>query len=346
MSAPDLGADPGPSEARIGEAVAHPNLALVKYWGKRDRSLNLPATGSISISMGAFTTRTWVKFGDERGRVEVIVNGEAADGGTATRINDFLDLVRTEAGLDGKRALVRSDNDFPTAAGLASSSSAFAALGLAACEAAGLNPTTSELSLLSRRGSGSAARSIFGGYVEMRLGNRSDGQDAVAAPLAPSEHWDLRIVIAVTDPRPKRVGSTEGMELTRKTSPYYPAWVETSSDDLRRARDAVKNRDLSALGEVAEHSALKMHACALASQPGLLYWRGGTVEAMHAVREMRSAGHAAWFTVDAGPHVKVLCGPDDVEALEGRLRCIPGVSDVLVSDVGAAARLIDPPSEA
>lgn len=329
----------------VGEAVAHPNLALVKYWGKRDRALNLPATGSLSVSMGAFTTRTRVRFGEGRGRDEVLVNGEEADGGTATRICEFLDLVRTEAGLDGLRAEVSSHNDFPTAAGLASSSSAFAALGLAACKAASLHPTASELSLLSRRGSGSAARSVFGGYVEMRQGNRSDGQDSVAVPLAPADHWDLRIVIAVTDPRPKRVGSTEGMELTRKTSPYYKPWVDSSGEDLRRAREAVKNKDLPALGKVAEHSALKMHACALAAQPGLMYWRGGTIEAMHAVREMRSAGHAAWFTVDAGPHVKVLCTPEDEEAIEGRLRCIPGVTDVLVSPVGAAARLIDPPSE-
>lgn len=330
---------------RFGEAVAHPNLALVKYWGKRDRALNLPATGSISISMGAFRTRTAVEFGSDRGADEVVLNGETADGGTSTRISEFLDLVRTEAGLDGVAAKVTSENDFPTAAGLASSSSAFAALGVAACHAAGLEPTTTELSLLSRRGSGSAARSIFGGFVEMRLGNRSDGQDAVAEQLAGAEHWDIRIVIAVTDPRPKRVGSTEGMELTRKTSPYYAGWVDTSGEDLRRARDAVKSRDLSALGEVAEHSALKMHACTLAAQPGILYWRGGTVEAMHAVREMRSAGHGAWFTVDAGPHVKVLCMPDDVDAIGERLRSIPGVTDVLVSNVGAPASLIDAAKE-
>jgi len=330
---------------RFGEAVAHPNLALVKYWGKRDRALNLPATGSISISMGAFRTRTAVEFGSDRGADEVVLNGETADGGTSTRISEFLDLVRTEAGLDGVAAKVTSENDFPTAAGLASSSSAFAALGVAACHAAGLEPTTTELSLLSRRGSGSAARSIFGGFVEMRLGNRSDGQDAVAEQLAGAEHWDIRIVIAVTDPRPKRVGSTEGMELTRKTSPYYAGWVDTSGEDLRRARDAVKSRDLPALGEVAEHSALKMHACTLAAQPGILYWRGGTVEAMHAVREMRSAGHGAWFTVDAGPHVKVLCMPDDVDAIGERLRSIPGVTDVLVSNVGAPASLIDAAKE-
>jgi len=328
----------------VGEAIAHPNLALVKYWGKRDRTLNLPATGSISISMGAFTTRTRVEFGAEQGRDEVLLNGEDADGGTATRVHEFLDLVRTEAGLDGRRARVVSSNDFPTAAGLASSSSAFAALGLAACEAAGLSPSPSELSLLFRRGSGSAARSVFGGYVEMRLGHRADGLDAVAEHLAPADHWDLNVVIAVTDARPKKIGSTEGMELTRKTSPYYGPWVDTSPEDLRRAREAVRDRDLATLGEVAEHSALKMHACALAAQPGILYWRGGTVESMHAVRELRSGGHAAWFTVDAGPHLKVLCDAKDAQAVQDRLRDVPGVSEVLVSGVGDAARLVGPPT--
>jgi len=330
------------SARRVATAVAHPNLALIKYWGKRDRALNLPATGSLSVTMAAFTTTSRVEFLDEPGPDSIVINGREADGGSMTRIASFLDLVRSEAGLDAA-ARIDSSNDFPTAAGLASSSSAFAAMAVAACEATGLSPSTRELSLLARRGSGSAARSVYGGFVEMGPGSRSDGADAVAEPLAPEEHWDLRIVVALTDRGCKRVGSTEGMELTAATSPYYPAWVETSEADLDRARSAVRSRDLVELGDVAEHSALKMHAACMAARPGLVYWRGGTVEAIHAVREMRAAGHVAYFTIDAGPHVKVLCTADSVAPVEERLRRIQGVEEIFVSDVGGPARVVPAP---
>lgn len=330
--------EPNPGR-RAATAIAHPNLALIKYWGKRDRALNLPATGSLSVTMGAFTTTSSVEFLDGPGPDVILINGREADGGSATRIASFLDLVRSEAGIDAA-ARIDSSNDFPTAAGLASSSSAFAAMAVAACAASGLCPATRDLSLLARRGSGSAARSVFGGFVEMSPGSRSDGADAVAEPLAPKEHWDLRIVVAITDAREKRVGSTEGMELTAATSPYYPAWVESSEADLDRARAAVAARDLSALGEVAEHSALKLHGACLAARPGLLYWRGGTVEALHAVRELRAAGEQAWFTVDAGPQVKVLTTAESAEVVVGRLRQIPGVQAVYVSDVGGPARVV------
>jgi len=203
-----------------------------------------------------------------------------------------------------------------------------------------------ELSLLARRGSGSAARSVYGGFVEMNLGTRADGTDSVAEPIAPREHWDLRIVVAIAGRKQKRVGSSEGMELTAATSPYYPAWVDTAEADLDRARAAVAARDLVALGEVAEYSALKMHAACMAAQPGLLYWRGGTVEAIHAVREMRDTGHVAYFTVDAGPHVKVLCSPGSADVIEGRLRLIPGVEEVVVSDVGGPASAVSDTPEA
>ena len=322
---------------RIGEAVAHPNLALVKYWGKRDRELNLPATGSISITLGAFTTRTRVSFVGEQGPDRITLNGEQADGGTAARVGRFLDLVRSEAGIDSA-ATVLSQNDYPTAAGLASSSAAFSALAVAACRAAQLDPTPGELSLLSRRGSGSAARSVFGGFVEMRTGTRTDGTDAIAEPLAAADHWDLRIVVALTSKQRKPVGSSEGMDLTAKTSPYYKAWVETSESDLDRARAAVAGRDLEGLGEVVEHSALKMHACAMAARPGLIYWNGGTVEAMQLVRRARSEGLPAYFTVDAGPQVKVLCLPEHSDDLGARLEELPGVVQVLVSPVGGPAR--------
>ncbi len=332
-----------PAGEPIGAAVAeaHPNIAVVKYWGKRNRELNVPATGSVSVTLGSFATRTEVRFYPPGAPDHVELNGREADTGTGLRVLRFLDLVRTEAALNAS-AWVRTHNDFPTSVGLASSASAFAALALAACRAAKLDPTATELSILARRGSGSAARSIFGGFVEMRPGSRADGLDTLAQPLAPAEHWDLQVVVVITQQEPKPVSSTEGMVHTAETSPYYAAWLEHHESDLVVARKAILERDLEALGEVAEHNALKMHGATMASRPGLLYWNGVTVEVMRAVQALRRAGHQAYFTVDAGPQVKVLCLPQSLDAVVEAVQRIPGVQRILPSGVGQGVCTVDP----
>lgn len=331
-----------PAGEPLGAAVAeaHPNIALVKYWGKRNRELNVPATGSLSITLGSFATRTEVRFYPPGAPDHVELNGREADSGTNLRVVRFLDLVRREAALNAS-AWVRTHNDFPTAVGLASSASAFAALALAACRAAKLEPSAPELSILARRGSGSAARSIFGGFVEMRLGTRADGLDTLAQPLAPAEHWDLQVVVVITQQEPKPVSSTEGMVHTAETSPYYDAWLQAHETDLVAARRAILERDLEALGEVAEHSALKMHGAAMAARPGLLYWNEVTVAVIRAVLGLRRAGHVAYFTVDAGPQVKILCLPDSLDAVVSAVQCIPGVQRILPSGVGQGVRVVE-----
>ena len=326
--------------AIIGKAttVAHPNIALVKYWGKRDRNLNVPVTGSLSVTLASFSTRTEVIFFEPGQPDRVELNGKEADSGTHLRVCRFLDLVRAEAGLDAS-VQVTTVNDFPTAVGLASSASAFAALALAACEAAQLSPSLTDLSILARRGSGSAARSIFGGFVEMRPGSRSDGLDTAAEALAPAHHWDLQVIVVITQPKPKPLSSTEGMVHTAKTSPYYPAWIESHESDLVAARQAVLDRDIDTLGNVAEHSALKMHGAALAARPGLLYWNGATVEVIRTVQSLRKSGLSVYFTVDAGPQVKVLCLPDALGTVIEALKELPGIHRILPSSVGEGANL-------
>src|SRR2546425_9525745 len=254
-------------------ARANVNLALVKYWGKRDGVLNLPATGSISLTLDGLSVEASVAFGGgEADRIEI--DGAEAAGDEAVRVARFLDVVRTEAGRR-ERALVATRSTVPRGVGLASSAAAFAALALAASRAAGLALDPPALSALARRGSGSAARSIFGGFVEWRRGERADGRDSVAEPLAPPEFWDVRVVVAVTSSAPQAVSSRAGMERAA-TSPFYPAWVAGAETDLTQARAAIRARDLEALGLLAEHSALKMHAVGMAARPPLLYWRGAT----------------------------------------------------------------------
>jgi diphosphomevalonate decarboxylase len=297
-------------------ARANTNIALVKYWGKRDAALNLPAVGSLSLTLEGLSTRTTVVFDGKLERDTLALNGAEADARAVGRVSKFLDIVRERTGI-AERASVESSNDFPTAAGLASSASAFAALAVAATHAAGLDLSDRELSILARRGSGSAARSIFGGFAEMHRGTRADGEDAFAEPIVTD--WDVRLVIAATTQGAKATLSTDGMRHTAETSPYYDAWVKMSERDLTSARDAIARRDLAALGEVTEASCLSMHASAMAARPAVLYFIGATIEGYRAIQELRRAGVPAWFTCDAGPHVKALTDAANAAKVEAAL---------------------------
>lgn len=288
-------------------AEAHPNIALVKYWGKRDVALNLPAVPSVSMTLGGWRTRTTVAWGTAAD--EVVINGVARPD---PKVAAFLDLLAP-----GRPPVrVDSDNDFPTGAGLASSASGFAALALAASRAAGQDPSPAELSRLARRGSGSACRSLFGGYVAWPLGTDPLGADCHAHPIAPADHWDLRMVVAVVAEGKKSVGSTAGMERSRLTSPFWEPWVARGPADVEVATQAIERRDLEALGTVMEQSTFRMHATMHTSTPPLLYWKPATVALLHEVAALRARGVGAWATMDAGPQVKVLCAPADADEVE------------------------------
>ena len=320
-------------------AVAGTNIALVKYWGKRDEALNLPATGSLSLTLDRLGTRTRVAFdGGDGARDRVTLDGAPASEKVASRVTAFLDRVRARAGISA-RATVVTDNSVPTASGLASSASGFAALALAATGAAGLALSPTELSVLARLGSGSAARSIFGGFVEMAPGTRADGSDAAAHPLDVGVGWNVRLVVAITAAGEKALGSTAAMRRTAETSPYYEAWVRGVDGDLAAARAAIGARDLAALGAVAERSAMRMHASAMAAEPPILYWNPATIAAMARVRALRAEGTSAFFTIDAGPHVKVLCDAGQSEAVAAALAETPGVLRTLIAAPGSGARL-------
>lgn len=324
-------------------ALAHPNIALVKYWGKRDDALNLPASGSLSITLDGLHTRTSVQFDPALGEDDIVLNGRR-DETESHKIGAFLDLLRARAGIS-TRARIVSGNDFPTGAGLASSASGFAALAVAADGALGLDLGARELSVLARRGSGSAARSIFGGFVEMAAGTRSDGEDAFATPLLDAEAWPLAVVIAITTRAAKSTSSRVGMELSRRTSPFYRDWIASGPGDLEAARGAVRMRDFDQLVEVGEASCLAMHAVMLSTRPGLVYWNGASVECMQRVRSLREReGVGVFFTIDAGPQVKAVCLPDATARVADALRGVPGVQAILVSGLGQGARVVEDPA--
>ena len=323
-------------------ARAHANIALVKYWGKRDERLFLPTNGSLSLTLDGLYTTTSVRFEPGLAADVLVRDGAERPGEETARVTRLLDLVRAEAGL-GARARVVTRNDVPTAAGLASSASGFAALAAAASRAAGLALDDAALSRLARQGSGSACRSIFGGFAEWRRGTRPDGLDSHGVPLAGQDHWGLRMVVTLLTAAPKARSSRDGMRDTVRSSPFYPGWLATAEADLLAAREAIAARDLEALGDVAERSALKMHATMLGAQPPFTYWLPATLAVMHEVWRLRRAGLPAWLTIDAGPNVKVLTLPGHVDALRSALAAVPGVTGTLACGPGPGVTWLDEP---
>ncbi len=325
-------------------ARACSNVALVKYWGKADERRRVPATGSLSVTLGGLTTETTVAFSDRMSPDLVVLDGRPLGGREAARVSAFLDLVRElcqHHQLPVGGASVRSVNYFPTAAGLASSASGFAALAGASVRAAGMETSSDTLATLARLGSASAARSVHGGFVELVPHRAEDGTwDARTARVASENHWDLRVLVSVVDAGYKPLGSTPAMARTAATSPYYAGWLDTWGEDLSEAREAITSRDLERLASVAEHSALKLHALTMTSRPPVQFFRGPSVEVMHAVWDLRSSGTLCAFTADAGPNMKVLCSPDDEERVRAALMSVQGVQTVQATAVGGPLEVV------
>ncbi|MDF1564238.1 MAG: diphosphomevalonate decarboxylase [Deltaproteobacteria bacterium] len=325
-------------------ARACSNVALVKYWGKVDQAHRVPATGSLSVTLGGLTTETTVAFSQKKGDDLVVLDGRSSEGREGARVAAFLDRIRSlalEQGVELGAASVRTANFFPTAAGLASSASGFAALAGAALEAAGLEASHEELANLARLGSASAARSIHGGFVELVPFEGGGGAwDARVAQVAGPKHWDLRVLVTVVDAGYKPLGSTPAMARTEATSPYYDGWLATWGADLKECRQAIESRDLERLASVCEHSALKLHALTMTSRPPVLFLRGPSLELMHEVWALRHSGTLCAFTADAGPNVKVICEPDDEATVQAALLSVRGVQSVRSSPVGGPIEIV------
>jgi diphosphomevalonate decarboxylase len=307
-------------------AIAHPNVALSKYWGKREGEGNVPAVPSLSVTLDGLSTRTRVRWHSNLASHRIVLGGRELGCVDGQRMTALLDRVQKAAGLS-VFAEVDSSSDFPVASGLASSASGFAALAVAAVRAAGLDWDAARVSDLARRGSASAARSIFAGFVEL------DG--AIARPVAPPDYLPLVILVCVTTEAPKTIGSTEGMRLTMERSPYARAWLEEAPRLHELLREALLARDFDRVGQLAEASALAMHASAMAA--GVMYFSGATLGALDAVRALREAGTHVYATMDAGPHVKVLVKPEDAERVRSVLGAVPGVLRVIDSRPGPGA---------
>ena len=328
------------SVTRKASAEACANIALIKYWGKRDAERHLPCNGSISLALSDLRTVTTVAVDSDLLADSLSLDGRPASPSELARLSSVVGPLRRHS---GRCAFLRveSVNHFPTAAGLASSAAGFAALALAAADALEVSLDAPALSRLARVGSGSACRSVPGGWAEWHAGSDPDGLDSYATQIAPPDHWDLRVMVALVATGPKAVASGAGMANTVATSPFYAGWLQGVAEDLPVARAAILARDFTVLGEAAERSCLRMHGSMLGAVPPLLYWQPATIAVMQAVWHWRQEGLPCFFTIDAGPNVKVFCPRDSADEVERRLKFVPGVSGVRASGPGQGVALTD-----
>jgi diphosphomevalonate decarboxylase len=314
------------------------NIAFIKYWGNRDDQLRIPVNGSLSMNLAGLTTTTTVSFDPGLAHDEVIIGGERVSGSAAQRVSTFLDHVRREAQQTDLFARVVSENNFPMGAGIASSASAFAALALAGSQAIGLGLSQRELSALARLGSGSASRSVPGGFVEWHGGNSHS--TSYAETFAAVDHWELVDLIAIVSRKHKETGSTEGHSIAA-TSPYQTARVAGAPARISRCKQAILDRNFKVFAEVVEEDSTLMHTVMMTGRPALFYWQPTTLAIMEAVRGWRASGISVCYTIDAGANVHCIVQSPDVETVRIELAKIAGVSEVLTAEVGGAAGWVE-----
>lgn len=318
-------------------AISPANIAFIKYWGKKDPKINLPFNNSISMNLSRCLTTTTVEFNKRFKKDRVFLNRKEVFGGEKERVVKILDLIRRKARINFKTKVV-SQNNFPASAGIASSASGFAALTLAASRAAGLSLSKKELSIIARLGSGSASRSIPDGFAEWKKGKNS--RTSFAIQIAPPEHWDLRDIVAVVAKEKKKASSTEGHALAL-TSPYFQTRLVDLRTRIKNLREALLKKQFQKFGKLLEEEAISLHMIAMTSRPPIFYWNEGTIEIIDALQEWREKGLFAFFTIDAGPNVHVICQGKDEKTVNRKLKKLKSVLFTIVNKPAGGVRSIN-----
>lgn len=320
------------------KTIARPNIALIKYWGKRDEKLNLPAVGSISITLDGISTKTEISLTKD---IDKFYLNEKIDIDEHSKITPFLDYIR-EYIQDEVYFEIHSTNNFPTAAGLASSASGYASIAQGINHLLGLNLSNTELSKIARRGSGSAARSIFGGIVEMHKGIQADGSDCYAEQLYHPEYFPLDVIVVITNTEIKKTSSRNGMWISKNTSPYYSNWVNTSDYDINAMKIALREKDFNKIADLSIRSCLKMHSVMMTSNPPLMYWNSTTFEIIKQIEDLfYEQKQPVFFTIDAGPQVKLITIPDYKKHLLKFIKKLDNIQDYYVLELGNGAEIIE-----
>ncbi|MHA2271547.1 MAG: diphosphomevalonate decarboxylase [Candidatus Hodarchaeales archaeon] len=322
-------------------AIAGANIAFIKFWGVQEDSeafgLHLPLNDSISMTLDSVKTTTTIDFSKEYEKDLVMIDGQPASTAAFKRAIDHIERIRKLAGVRLKCKLA-SRNTFPMGTGIASSASGFAALTVAATAALGLELSPRELSSWARLGSGSATRSIFGGFVRWRIAKTHN--ESYAEQILPENKWKLADIVAIVSAKHKKVSSKEG-HLTAKSSPLLSGRLASLHENIARAQTAIVEQDLPSLGEAMEQDALIMHSVMMTSFPPLLYWNGPSIDIMHKIHELRMENDIpCYFTLDAGPNVHIITLPENANTVSRRLQEeVEGIQQIIVSHTGKGAAL-------
>ena len=308
------------------KAKADANIALIKYWGKEDEELIIPNNNSLSMTLENLYTETIVNFSDSDKDLFYLDNNLQDEKETA-KISKYIDIFRKLASSD-KRVEIHSFNHVPTAAGLASSASGFAALSAALNSLFELNYEKENLTKLARLGSGSASRSIYGGFVEWIKGE--DHETSFAKKIDDGD-FDIAMIILVLNEEKKDISSRKAMKQTVETSPLYHSFVESSKKDIIAIKKAIKDRDIDEIGKIAEHNAMKMHATMLGSNPPIIYFKEKSIQAINKVKELRKMGLSVYYTMDAGPNVKLIVRKTEVDKIIKELK---EFDNIIISNIG------------
>ncbi|MDR2832603.1 MAG: diphosphomevalonate decarboxylase [Streptococcaceae bacterium] len=322
---------------KTGHAKAYTNIALIKYWGKKNDALILPMNDSLSLTLDAFYSQTSVTFDEKLTQDTFTLNGEVQNEEKSKKVFAFMDLVRARFQVK-EFARIESVNTVPTAAGLASSASGFAALAGAVNAALELDLDEKALSKLARRGSGSATRSVYGGFAQWQQG--TNDEDSYAVPIDSDGFEDeLMMLFIVLDKKEKTVGSRQGMKSTVETSVFYSGWLEKVNADLILMKEAIEDKNFVKVSEIAESNALAMHATTLGANPAFTYWQKESMEAMDHVRNLRAKGVPVYFTMDAGPNVKVLLHKENKEQVLSYFEQFYPTDKLLIASSGPAMEM-------
>lgn len=308
----------------------HPNIAICKYWGKRNTELLLPTKSSISIGLSALFTDTTVSISSEP-RDIIRLNGVEASAKEARAIHSFLAMCRNEYQLN-TTLKIESCNSFPHSAGMASSASGFAALAVALNRLLCWKLNNKKVSILARRGSGSACRSVLSGFVHWSKGERLDGLDSYARQVVPTDYWpELRIITVIVSTAAKNISSRDGMQISMATSPCYDAWIEKSERNIPILIDGIHQKNLHQVGHMMQDEWRDWVQVLETSSPRLTYFTSGTYSVIEAIKTLQVSGIACYYTTDAGPNVHMLCLDESVEQVSRTIRALPGVRDIIIS---------------
>lgn len=318
-------------------ARAHTNIALIKYWGKANKEFKTPLMSSLSMTLDAFYTDTSFEHGEHLEKDSFILNGVKQNAEQSKRVIDYIHRLQKIYDFSD-HFKIESINHVPTSAGLASSASAFAALAASFAASYKLNLSKKELSQLARLGSGSATRSIYGGFVLWNKGHNHDDSYAVAINENPD--WDLHMLAVEVDTHEKKISSTQGM-IRAQTSPFYQPWLSKNDAEIEAMKQAIGERDFTKLGQLSENSANEMHAINLSAQPGFTYFESDTLKLIKLVHQLRQDGIECYYTIDAGPNVKILCTLKNQKKIVSAVHNLLGNVKIVDASFGPGVKILD-----